>query len=443
MLAFACLVLLGLAGPASDPPHSPAQLNSPDKGPFAFVGANSSLDYDAHAHLNVVYADVVAVVPRDPATRQPIGGVRIYDIKTRKKIGEAGTDVGVFEGFRGDDGLFVLHAGDGPARRTSYLNKTGKVVRTLDRSCASFFEKRAACRRWGVGRGWLEHYVDDKGNEIMPPRYWQTERFRDGQAVVAFHPTDGSEELWFTIIDRQGKPKFRPAYKTISPFFDELAYVEAADDPAHRGYIDRKGTLVVALAVDETGDPFENGVAVVRGPDGERVVNKLGKTVLRIPRPFRIYGSFTKAMSASLFGDLRSGYATVDLVGNVTNIPELWTVTPAWPPSLGKAPTTPARPRDMGYQALEQTTLKSGDANKCTDAAASMVAISKGADPAAWTATERCAKLSGDTAKAADAHAAFLYVSGLDPGVKRTREAWASLAGPTGAGPGSGRIPTR
>ena len=63
------------------------------------------------------------------------------------------------------------------------------------------------------------------------------------------------------------------------------------------------------------------------------------------------------------------------------------------------------------------------------DAAASMVAISKGADPAAWSATERCAKLADDAQRAADAHAAFLYVSGLDSGVKKTRDAWAKLGG--------------
>jgi hypothetical protein len=113
----------------------------------------------------------------------------------------------------------------------------------------------------------------------------------------------------------------------------------------------------------------------------------------------------------------------------VSEVPELWTTSPPWPASLGKPPTVPARPRDMGYQSLEQATTRTPDAQKCADAAASMVAISKGADPAAWTATERCAQLANDTQRAADAHAAFLYVSGLDSGVKKTREAWAKLGG--------------
>lgn len=380
------------------------------------------------------YKDVIAVAPRDKdatTTSAAAPGVRFFDVKTKKL--RAVSNVGLFEGMRGDDGLFVLSTTtDAGVRRTFYLDAAGKTARTFDQSCGPFFEKRAACRQWGVGRGWLEYYVDSRGTAVIPPRYWQTSRFSGGEAIVSFYASDAPDaEILLTIIDTKGNPKYRPAYKALSPFVEDRAYVEAADDPQHRGYIDRKGKLVVLLAADESGDAFSAGAAVVRGPTGERVVNKDGKTLLHIPLPFRIYGAFQGGADprARLVGDLRSGSALVSLDGTVTEVPELWTAPPAWPASLGKPATTPARPRDMGYQSLEQATMRTPEADKCADAAASMVAISKGADPAAWTATERCAKLGNDAQRAADAHAAFLYVSGLDSGVKKSRDAWAKLGG--------------
>jgi hypothetical protein len=258
------------------------------------------------------YKDVIAVAPRDKdatTTTAAAPGVRFFDVKTKKL--RAVSNVGLFEGMRGDDGLFVLSTiTDAGVRRTFYVDAAGKTVRTFDQSCGPFFEKRAACRQWGVGRGWLEYYVDPKGVAVMSPRYWQTSRFHNGEAIVGFHASDAADaEVWLTIIDAKGNAKFRAAYRALTPFTEDRAYVEAADDASHRGYIDRKGKLVVPLAADESGDPFSSGVAVVRGPTGERVVNKDGKTLLRVPLPFRIYGAFTGGADprARLVGDLRSG----------------------------------------------------------------------------------------------------------------------------------------
>lgn len=385
-----------------------------DEGPYAFVRRDQE-------GKSWQFADVIARCgDGEPLT------IRFEHARTHKRLGEHRG--ALYMGERGDDGLFVFH--DLPVgaatTKTRYVDKRGKVVLTVERECTSFFDGRAACVWQGSERRY--GYIDKQGAVAIAPTFVSLGRFRDGIALVQTQrASDAGPELdAFTFIGLTGTPRFRPSYRVASAFSQQRAFVVSDDEPSQRGYIDDSGAIIVSLP-DESGDPFSDGVAVVRGPGGERVIDGSGRLVMRIPLPFRVFDKFENGRARlSVHGSVG---AVLALDGTISEVSELWRPPPPWPAALGAAPSALMRPKGNDYGSLATAAARAQDDGACARAAGEMVALSRGGDPDAWLAVEECARRAHDVDRVGAAHAAWLHVMALDPSTRQAREAWARSGG--------------
>ena len=112
-------------------------------------------------------------------------------------------------------------------------------------------------------------YIDTTGAIVIEPRFASAQIFSNGLAGVRLGdaaedpatPYFARKKRKLGYIDYDGKMAIRPQFDDGSPFYDEdLAQVEK--DNA-RGYIDRKGRLVIKLSGDCLRSQFSEGMAVV------------------------------------------------------------------------------------------------------------------------------------------------------------------------------------
>jgi hypothetical protein len=167
-----------------------------------------------------------------------------------------------------------------------YLDRTGHtVIAPVFNRAGSFSEGLAAAlseAHYG--------YIDKTGAWAIPPRYAQAEPFRNGAARVVedgicSSPTGGGlrepiglPPCRYHFIDRRGRRLFETAYENARDFSANRAPV--ADRSYHWGYVDRSGTVRIALQFDDAAS-FREGLARVRVNGKWGYVDRSGSFVIQ------------------------------------------------------------------------------------------------------------------------------------------------------------------
>lgn len=143
-------------------------------------------------------------------------------------------------------------------------------------------------------------YVDKSGKLVIPAKYDGAIEFKDGFAAVFLN----GKALF---IDKKGVDVFKKKFKTVSSFSYGVAM--CAGDDGKRGFIDRKGTIVVPLTL-EAAFPFNGKLTPVRftGDTIWKAINIKGETVFTFPEKVKsVTGPFSNGL-AMVYVDGPAGY---------------------------------------------------------------------------------------------------------------------------------------
>ncbi len=156
-------------------------------------------------------------------------------------------------------------------------------------------------------------FVDKEGNDIIPCRYDDVDRFLNGLAKVRIG--DKNSGKW-GLIDKSGKEVVPCKYDYVSINSNGLAVVRIGDkDSGKWGVMDKTGKEVVPCKYDWVAD-FHEGLALVRvGYKKTRkygYIDRLGKEV--IPCTYKHACSFSEGMAEVTING-KKGF--IDKVGNI------------------------------------------------------------------------------------------------------------------------------
>lgn len=196
--------------------------------------------------------------------------------------------------------------------RSGYINRAGKViVEPQFEDADEFFEGRARVSvdgKWG--------YIGPTGRFVVPPTYDCAENFSEGLARV----TVGKK---YGYIDKNGRIavpiKFAVHAITDAPIFRSGLAPAPNPDGEGRGYIDRRGRMVIAPCF-LSAQPFSEGLACVRvstesGPKSGFIDTK-GRMV--IPAIYDACRQFAGGRAWVLLGEWDTGtYKLIDRSGRV------------------------------------------------------------------------------------------------------------------------------
>jgi hypothetical protein len=174
------------------------------------------------------------------------------------------------------------------AKKWGYIDKVGRIVIHPKYDIAMPFKD-------GLGRVkiFLEHrplvgsvgmegqttydvylwgFIDQRGVEIIPPRFLNVTSFSEGYAFAM--PDDGMQ--LFGIVDRSGKFLHEPAFDEATEFSGSLAAVRVGEK---WGYVDHAGSWVVPPSFAHA-EPFWHGLARVAFGTGRwGYIDKKGSVV--------------------------------------------------------------------------------------------------------------------------------------------------------------------
>jgi len=169
------------------------------------------------------------------------------------------------------EGFAVVYTRGYPNTRVSLVDRNGNHVTPQDRfeSMEDFRYGVATARI--AGGGWV--LLDEHGNETPLP-YEQVWWFSEGVTIVSTGGRRG-------VIDTRGN-EIVPLgqFDNINSFSEGMTPVRDRQTGLY-GFIDTSGQLVIP-AIYERAYSFENGFAVVSGPDGAGVIDIQGREVLPI-----------------------------------------------------------------------------------------------------------------------------------------------------------------
>lgn len=170
----------------------------------------------------------------------------------------------------------------------AFINTEGKIVIPLGKLSypghgPEFVDGRAQFYQYVEGRH-LNGYIDEKGEQIIPPRYQNAQLFSEGVAAVQLD--DDSMDSW--------------------------------------GFIDRDGNIAMKRRFYQASS-FKNGLALVWTDQGtkQEYINLQGETVLALPRNVQVYRNGKDFEIMLCIGHNRCGIQ--DMAGN-------WIIKPLFPP---------------------------------------------------------------------------------------------------------------
>lgn len=209
---------------------------------------------------------------------------------------------------RGPSGLYPVTKWDATAgvKRIGFINNTGKLVIDYDRLPSSarlvgeFHEGRAAIflEKKAVPPGSPVYdvgFIDESGNMVIPPRYFDARAFSEGLAYVQSYEFRG-------FIDLQGRPVIKTDNDVTRDFHEGLAAVSSSVR-GRSGYIDRSGKMVIQKQYS-FADDFSEGLAGVLVGREFGFINTKGEMVIS-PRfvPRRGWYSWDPIIATSRFSE--------------------------------------------------------------------------------------------------------------------------------------------
>lgn len=155
-----------------------------------------------------------------------------------------------------------------------YINKSGEPAFSGTFYRATDFSEGLAAVEPSNSSGW--GYIDEKGNFVIPPLYYDAHPFGEGLAILSD----------IAIIDKQGNevgrvnwPKVDGVVTPEGSFSDGLCIVDVRIHMRHRyGYMDTTGKMAIDAKFDEV-TPFRNGIAQVRIDGKIGYIEKTGKYI--------------------------------------------------------------------------------------------------------------------------------------------------------------------
>lgn len=155
-------------------------------------------------------------------------------------------------------------------------------------------------------------YINEKGEEVISPKYYQASEFSEGFAVVQLDST------YKTFIDKDENQLIKPVIGYLGSFNDGLAVV--LDNGTFHGYVDTQGNKVITLAssdnvslkVNIVGRTFQEGLAVVYNKETKKYgyIDKTGDLV--IPFEYDRANSFQEGVAVVMKDD---AYYTINKKG--------------------------------------------------------------------------------------------------------------------------------
>lgn len=208
---------------------------------------------------------------------------------------------------RGPSGLYQVTKWDATAgvKKIGFINNTGKLVIDYDRLPSStrlvgeFHEGRAAIflerKAEQVFSGYDVGFIDESGNMVIPPRFFNARAFSEGLAYVQSDEFRG-------FIDLQGRPVIKTDNDVTRDFHEGLAAVMSSEK-GRTGYIDRSGKMVIQKQVS-FADDFSEGLAGVLVGKEFGFINTKGEMVIP-PRfvPRRGWYSWDPIIATSRFSE--------------------------------------------------------------------------------------------------------------------------------------------
>lgn len=110
--------------------------------------------------------------------------------------------------------------------------------------------------------------LDEQGRWSVAPQFTRVQHFSQGLAAVKLSGKWG-------YIRPDGAFAIEPVYYAAGDFSEDLAFVSGKDGT---GYIDRSGKIVIPVHRNSAGQPFHEGMALVRDPQGDcYFINTIGQ----------------------------------------------------------------------------------------------------------------------------------------------------------------------
>ena len=189
-----------------------------------------------------------------------------------------------------------------PKGKLQYIDQDLKEVITLDKNIEEagyFFDERAKFRakngKWG--------FVDRSGNIIIKADYDYVESFSEGGAMVKKRDANDRDVVYRGIIDVNGDEivKLDDDYKSLAGFHDGLA---AYAKPNERGYINKKGEIIIKSKDWDRVYPFHDGYACVQENGDFGLIDKKGNRIIK-PReeaPLMLFNDLAVYIYVNNFG---------------------------------------------------------------------------------------------------------------------------------------------
>lgn len=176
----------------------------------------------------------------------------------------------------------------------AYIDKTGK---TVFKQVGKDFQEGLAAIKINNKYG----FMNKSGKTVIPPRFMNTEGFKNGFAVVSIAPVNSSTNQTNTYIDyrygfinKAGTFTIKPIYTEAQNFSESLAAVALYQLPSTRfdrllswygytpsikwGYINKSGQFVISPKYDNAY-PFKDGTAIVKIGKKYATIDKTGRII--------------------------------------------------------------------------------------------------------------------------------------------------------------------
>jgi hypothetical protein len=197
---------------------------------------------------------------------------------------EPAVDVVETSVFRGKYAVAGIHvpAKSGPDTRYGFLNRSGQLGIAAEYKKATAFSEGLAWVVRETEEGLIA--IDETGREVFRlPDATEVRWFQDGLAAFK---SKSAKNNW-GYIDKTGAVVIEPVYRIASDFFNGFASVSTGKgDPGRiqKGYINRKGEMIIPEQFDNTDFFTSKGYAVVGEGRGFRgkygVIDRKGQYVI-------------------------------------------------------------------------------------------------------------------------------------------------------------------
>ena len=186
--------------------------------------------------------------------------------------------------------------------KLQYIDKNLKEIITLDKNIEEagyFFNDRAKFRgkngKWG--------FIDMAGNIIIKAQFDHVESFSDGGAMVRQRDENDRDIIYRGIVDVNGEEiiKLDDDFTSLSGFYNGVA---AYSKPNERGYLNKKGKVIIKNKDWDFIYPFHEGFACVQENGDYGLIDKKGNRIIK-PReeaPIMLFNDLAVYIYVNNFG---------------------------------------------------------------------------------------------------------------------------------------------